>query len=323
MDWRFFRAYENCQFQAVAAFLHSRTVGERKAKLEVKNASTEEMFFLEIKKEILTLAMLLLERNKELTYESFELMALAVLKKRKENKQNIYLEELTENGLARKINILMKVEAVLKQLFEMLEPTDFENKFKGFSRHKVKLNNVARNVRNFNFKLGARYSFKYFYLYQVDVEMIVENSGQYDIIKITTDDSDSYHYDFDLSLTKVATDQKFVELKKNNFIIYNVKTLKREKIHYSRIRSHELIVELFTRLFLLDTNSISRNYGSHCKDCAQQYVCLLGLIPEKERQLYRTMKSAKGYLEKDPKLAEYLIEQIRTKTITWLKRLKK
>lgn len=321
LDWKFFHAFEKtCQAKAVYSFTSEEKMSD--SAISIKTGLGLECFRETIIKKIITVALLTLEKEKKLSYNSFELLSKSILKDALTSKgnENDILKEFKHPAVTKKKWELAQIEKDLPKIFEMLDPQDTENIIKRQTSFRYDLNNMVANVGKSLFKFGKRYKFKREYEYIVEYQMIQLIEGQHNLIKITNSgipDRDFY-LDTDLSITIDSIRRTYKNKIFNKIIIYDTASLKRTMIPFSTIYGTELKENIFTALFITDTNSFHKSFGEHCENCNQKSACYIMLFDPELRRHIKATRPKPRLTEKDY-LAHIkdIIRKIRAKESFW------
>ena len=325
-DWRFFHIFEKtCQAKAVYGFTSEEKLGDKY--LSVKAGFGLEGFKETIIKQIITVALLTLEKEKELSFYSFELLAKSILKDILNSKkiENDILKEFKYVGTTNKKWILAQIEKDLQKIYDIINPLDVENVIKRETLFKINLNDSMSGVRKKIFKLGKRYSFKRIYEYFVEYQLIQLIDGQHNLIKITHSGipERDFYFDTDLSITVDALRKNYKNKVFNKIIIYDTVSLKRTVIPFTAIYGTELKENIFTALFIADTNSMHKSFGEHCEHCNQKSICYASLFdPDLRRHIRLNKPEIRMPENKHLKHIKEMVFKIRSKESFWKGKMK-
>ena len=292
-DWRFFHIFEKtCQAKAVYGFTSEEKLGDKY--LSIKVGFGLEGFRETTIKQIITVALLTLEKEKSLSFASFELLSKSILKDLLNSKkiENDILKEFKYAGVTNKKWILAEIEKDLKKIYDLINPEDVTNIVKRQTLFKYNLNNTLGNVRKKIFKLGKRYTFKRVYEYFVEYQLIQFVDGQHNLIKITHSGipERDFYFDTDLSITVDALRRNYKNKVFNKIIIYDTVSLKRTVVPFTAIYGTELKENMFNALFTTDTNGMHKSFGAHCEQCNQKSICYASLFDPELRKHIRLNK---------------------------------
>ena len=325
-DWRFFHIFEKtCQAKAVYGFTSEEKLGDKY--LSVKAGFGLEGFRETTIKQIITVALLTLEKEKNLSFASFELLAKSILKDILNSKkiENDILKEFKYVGTTNKKWILAQIEKDLKKIYDLINPEDVMNIVKRQTLFKYDLNNALSGVRKKIFKLGKRYSFKRIYEYFVEYQLIQLIDGQHNLIKITHSGipERDFYFDTDLSITVDALRKNYKNKVFNKIIIYDTVSLKRTVIPFTTIYGTELKENIFTALFIADTNSMHKSFGDHCEHCNQKSICYASLFdPDLRRHIRLNKPEIRMPENKHLKHIKEMVFKIRSKESFWKGKMK-
>ena len=313
LDSLFFKVFTDvCQTKAVYGYTSEEKLADRT--LSVKTGVGLDGYKDKIIKDILTVAMLTLEKEKKINYEKFELLSKSILMNYLKKKSNDILNETGKNGRTKKEELIIEIESSLYKIYSMIEPSDFEGVIKRYTRNRVILNNYVYPITKAYFKLGRKYQFKKQYEYLLEYQFLRKHDTQFDIIKITSENitNEELYFSQDLNLLtwylkKAKTGSTF-----RYYIIYDTIALKRTVVPFQMVKGSELRENFFVALFQTDTNSFYKRIGEHCKDKKKKNVCFGALFSTQVRKIFHEEKEPRRTVGENLEFMKKKVKELRT-----------